>query len=447
MRNIKQAFSLNDVVIYYLLDYRKWHGNIDMNLLEYEREKQMEYLHLCRFHRSNYRLLDNDIVCDHMLITFGGSLYESALKLGKSGQESEDFRDVYDGLDRRYKDYLGKYGKAGLEELVAFLNNISSLRQLENLQENGNVLLKNGNVLLKNGSVLLKKAYSNLSDSRAKSLPIDDINTFSEEFLNLAGIFSITARFLLIDYANQNKVSIWPEMKAFPQITGDYNMTIPYMNNVFSFVDALRESKDKSIVDGREWPSSDVLDYGERVFNLEYDGKNFIHPYRYAYKAGFITFEAVTSEINRIGENNYRHDMKKVSWPINSPGKDYAPRTKEYVEPFLAMRKRYDDFSCQFKDEGLIQLVDFLNMLNADSRFDVDKDLERIYNSIPKKDGITFDKFVEMFLNLAGVCSPKARHVLADYALRYGITIYPEMVEVFPLFKDEHLKEKKVYSR
>lgn len=432
MRNIKQAFSLNDVVIYYLLDYRKWHGNIEMDLLEGERKKQMEYLHLCRLHRSNYRFLGNDIVCDHMLIDFMGSLYERTLKLGKSGQESEDFRDVYDGLDRRYKKYLDKYGKAGLEELVAFLNNISSLRQLENLQENG--------------SVLLEKAYSNLSGSRAKSLPIDDIKTFNEEFLNLASIFSITARFLLIDYANQNEVSIWPEMKAFPQIMGDYNVTIPYMNNVLSFVDALRESKDKSIVEGRELPSSDVLDYGERVFNLEYDGKNFIHPYRYAYKDGFITFEAVTSEINCMGENNYRHDMKKVSWPINSPGKDYVPRTKGYVEPFLAMRKRYDDFSCQFKDEGLIQLVDFLNMLNDDSRFDVDKDLNRIYNSIPKKDGITFDKFVEMFLNLAGVCSPKARHVLADYALRYGITIYPEMVEVFPLFKDEHLKKMKVYS-
>ena len=444
MRNIKQAFSLNDVVIYYLLDYRKCHGNIEMDRLEYEREKQMEYLHLCMLHRSNYRFLGNDIVCDHMLITFGGFLYESALKLGKSGQESEDFRDVYDGLDRRYKDYLGKYGKAGLEELVAFLNNISILKQLENLQENGSVLLKNDSVLLKNGSVLLKKAYSNLSGSRAKSLPIDDINTFSEEFLNLAGIFSITARFLLIDYANQNKVSIWPEMKAFPQIMGDYNMTIPYMNNVLSFVDSLRESKDKSIVDGRELPSSDVLDYGERVFNLEYDGKNFIHPYRYAYKAGFITFEAVTSEINHIGKNNYRHDMKKVSWPINSPGKEYVPRTKEYVEPFLAMRKRYDDFWSQFKDEGLIQLVDFLNMLNDDSRFDVDGELKRIYDSIPKKDGITIDKFVEMFLNLAGIYSPKARHVLAGYSADFGTTIYPEMAEVFPLFKDEHLKEKKV---
>lgn len=439
MRYIKQAFSLNDVVIYYLLDYRKCHGNIEMDLLESEREKQMEYLHLCRLHRSNYRFLGNDIVCDHMLITFGGFLYESALKLGKSGQESEDFRDVYDGLDRRYKDYLGKYGKAGLEELVAFLNNISSLRQLENLQENGSVLLKNG-------SVLLKKAYSNLSGSRAKSLPIDDINTFSEEFLNLAGIFSITARFLLIDYANQNKVSIWPEMKAFPQITGDYNVTIPYMNPVLSYIDSLRENKDKSIVEEREWPSADMIDYYEGVYNLEYDGKYFIHPYRYAYKDGFITFEAVTSEINCIGKNNYRHDMKQVSWPIFSPAKDYVPRTKEYLEPFLAMRKRYDDFGSQFKDEGLIQLVDFLNMLNDDSRFDVDKDLNRIYNSIPKKDGITFDKFVEMFLNLAGIYSPKARHVLAGYSADFGTTIYPEMAEVFPLFRDEHLKERKAYS-
>ena len=439
MRYINQAFLLNDVVINYLLDYRKCYGNIEIDLLKYEREKQMEYLHLCRLHRSNYRFLGNDIVCDHMLITFGGFLYESALKLGKSGQESEDFRDVYDGLDRRYKDYLGKYGKAGLEELVAFLNNISSLRQLENLQENGSVLLKNG-------SVLLKKAYSNLSGSRAKSLPIDDINTFSEEFLNLAGIFSITARFLLIDYANQNKVSIWPEMKAFPQITGDYNVTIPYMNPVLSYIDSLRENKDKSIVEEREWPSADMIDCYEGVYNLEYDGKYFIHPYRYAYKDGFITFEARTSEINCIGENNYRHDMKQLSWPINSPGKDYVPRTKEYVEPFLAMRKRYDDFGSQFKDEGLIQLVDFLNMLNDDSRFDVDKDLNRIYNSIPKKDGITFDKFVEMFLNLAGIYSPKARHVLAGYSADFGTTIYPEMAEVFPLFRDEHLKERKAYS-
>ena len=432
MRYINQAFLLNDVVINYLLDYRKCYGNIEIDLLKYEREKQMEYLHLCRLHRSNYRFLGNDIVCDHMLITFGGFLYESALKLGKSGQESEDFRDVYDGLDRRYKDYLGKYGKAGLEELVAFLNNISSLRQLENLQENG--------------SVLLEKAYNNLSNSRAKSLPIDDINTFREEFLNLAGIFSITARFLLIDYANQNKVSIWPEMKAFPQIMGDYNMTIPYMNPVLSYIDSLRENKDKSIVEEREWPSADMIDCYEGVYNLEYDGKYFIHPYRYDYKDGFITFEARTSEINCIGENNYRHDMKQLSWPINSPGKDYVPRTNEYVEPFLAMRKRYDDFGSQFKDEGLIQLVDFLNMLNADSRFDVDKDLNRIYNSIPKKDGITFDKFVEMFLNLAGIYSPKARHVLAGYSADFGTTIYPEMAEVFPLFRDEHLKERKAYS-
>ena len=430
MRYINQAFLLNDVVINYLLDYRKCHGNIEMDLLESEREKQMEYLHLCRLHRSNYRFLGNDIVCDHMLITFGGFLYESALKLGKSGQESEDFRDVYDGLDRRYKDYLGKYGKAGLEELVAFLNNISSLRQLENLQENG--------------SVLLEKAYNNLSDSRAKSLPIDDINTFREEFLNLAGIFSITARFLLIDYANQNKVSIWPEMKAFPQIMGDYNMTIPYMNPVLSYIDSLRENKDKSIAEEREWPSADMIDYYEGVYNLEYDGKYFIHPYRYDYKDGFITFEARTSEINCIGENNYRHDMKQLSWPINSPGKDYVPRTKEYVEPFLAMRKRYDDFGSQFKDEGLIQLVVFLNMLNDDSRFDVDGELKRIYDSIPKKDGITIDKFVEMFLNLAGVYSPKARHILAGYSADFGATIYPEMAEVFPLFRDEHLKEKKV---
>lgn len=444
MRNIKQAFSLNDVVIYYLLDYRKWHGNIEMDLLEGEREKQMEYLHLCRLHRSNYRLLDNDIVCDHMFITFGGFLYESALKFGKSGQESEDFRDVYDGLDRRYKDYLGKYGKAGLEELVAFLNNISSLRQLENLQENGSVLLKDGSVLLKNGSVLLKKAYSNLSGSRAKSLPIDDINTFSEEFLNLAGIFSITARFLLIDYANQNKVSIWPEMKAFPQIMGDYNMTIPYMNPILSYIDSLRENKDKSIAEGREWPSADMIDYYEGVYNLEYDGKDFVHPHKYVNKNGFITFDVKTSEIKHIGEENYRHDLKQLSWPINSPGKDYVPRTKEYVEPFLAMRKRYDDFGSQFRDEGLIQLVDFLNMLNDDSRFDVDKDLQRIYNSIPKKDGITLDKFVEMFLNLAGIYSPKARHILAGYSADFGTTIYPEMAEVFPLFRDEHLKEKKV---
>ena len=430
MRYINQAFLLNDVVINYLLDYRKCYGNIEIDLLKYEREKQMEYLHLDRLHRSNYRFLGNDIVCDHMLIDFDGSLNESTLNLGKSGQESEDFRDVYDGLDRRYKDYLGKYGKAGLEELVAFLNNISSLRQLENLQENG--------------SVLLEKAYNNLSNSRAKSLPIDDINTFSEEFLNLAGIFSITARFLLIDYANQNKVSIWPEMKAFPQIMGDYNMTIPYMNPVLSYIDSLRENKDKSIAEEREWPSADMIDYYEGVYNLEYDGKYFIHPYRYDYKDGFITFEARTSEINCIGENNYRHDMKQLSWPINSPGKDYVPRTKEYVEPFLAMRKRYDDFGSQFKDEGLIQLVVFLNMLNDDSRFDVDGELKRIYDSIPKKDGITIDKFVEMFLNLAGVYSPKARHILAGYSVDFGTTIYPEMAEVFPLFKDEHLKEKKV---
>ena len=432
MRYINQAFLLNDVVINYLLDYRKCYGNIEIDLLKYEREKQMEYLHLDRLHRSNYRFLGNDIVCDHMLITFGGFLYESALKLGKSGQESEDFRDVYDGLDRRYKDYLGKYGKAGLEELVAFLNNISSLRQLENLQENG--------------SVLLEKAYNNLSNSRAKSLPIDDINTFREEFLNLAGIFSITARFLLIDYANQNKVSIWPEMKAFPQIMGDYNVTIPYMNPVLSYIDSLRENKDKSIVEEREWPSADMIDCYEGVYNLEYDGKYFIHPYRYDYKDGFITFEARTSEINCIGENNYRHDMKQLSWPINSPGKDYVPRTKEYVEPFLAMRKRYDDFGSQFKDEGLIQLVVFLNMLNDDSRFDVDGELKRIYDSIPKKDGITIDKFVEMFLNLAGVYSPKARHILAGYSADFGTTIYPEMAEVFPLFRDEHLKERKAYS-
>ena len=430
MRYINQAFLLNDVVINYLLDYRKCYGNIEIDLLKYEREKQMEYLHLDRLHRSNYRFLGNDIVCDHMLIDFDGSLNESTLKLGKSGQESEDFRDVYDGLDRRYKDYLGKYGKAGLEELVAFLNNISSLRQLENLQENG--------------SVLLEKAYNNLSDSRAKSLPIDDINTFREEFLNLAGIFSITARFLLIDYANQNKVSIWPEMKAFPQIMGDYNMTIPYMNPVLSYIDSLRENKDKSIAEEREWPSADMIDYYEGVYNLEYDGKYFIHPYRYDYKDGFITFEARTSEINCIGENNYRHDMKQLSWPINSPGKDYVPRTKEYVEPFLAMRKRYDDFGAQFKDEGLIQLVVFLNMLNDDSRFDVDGELKRIYDSIPKKNGITIDKFVEMFLNLAGVYSPKARHILAGYSADFGTTIYSEMAEVFPLFKDEHLKEKKV---
>ncbi len=430
MRYINQAFLLNDVVINYLLDYRKCYGNIEIDLLKYEREKQMEYLHLDRLHRSNYRFLGNDIVCDHMLIDFDGSLNESTLNLGKSGQESEDFRDVYDGLDRRYKDYLGKYGKAGLEELVAFLNNISSLRQLENLQENG--------------SVLLEKAYNNLSNSRAKSLPIDDINTFREEFLNLAGIFSITARFLLIDYANQNKVSIWPEMKAFPQIMGDYNVTIPYMNNVLSFIDSLRENKDKSIAEEREWPSADMIDYYEGVYNLEYDGKYFIHPYRYDYKDGFITFEARTSEINCIGENNYRHDMKQLSWPINSPGKDYVPRTKEYVEPFLAMRKRYDDFGSQFKDEGLIQLVVFLNMLNADSRFDVDGELKRIYDSIPKKDDITIDKFVEMFLNLAGVYSPKARHILAGYSADFGTTIYSEMAEVFPLFKDEHLKEKKV---
>ncbi len=430
MRYINQAFLLNDVVINYLLDYRKCYGNIEIDLLKYEREKQMEYLHLDRLHRSNYRFLGNDIVCDHMLIDFDGSLNESTLKLGKSGQESEDFRDVYDGLDRRYKDYLGKYGKAGLEELVAFLNNISSLRQLENLQENG--------------SVLLEKAYNNLSDSRAKSLPIDDINTFREEFLNLAGIFSITARFLLIDYANQNKVSIWPEMKAFPQIMGDYNMTIPYMNPVLSYIDSLRENKDKSIAEEREWPSADMIDYYEGVYNLEYDGKYFIHPYRYDYKDGFITFEARTSEINCIGENNYRHDMKQLSWPINSPGKDYVPRTKDYVEPFLAMRKRYDDFGSQFKDEGLIQLVVFLNMLNDDSRFDVDGELKRIYDSIPKKDGITIDKFVEMFLNLAGVYSPKARHILAGYSADFGTTIYPEMAEVFPLFRDEHLKEKKV---
>ena len=430
MRYINQALLLNDVVINYLLDYRKCYGNIEIDLLKYEREKQMEYLHLDRLHRSNYRFLGNDIVCDHMLIDFDGSLNESTLNLGKSGQESEDFRDVYDGLDRRYKDYLGKYGKAGLEELVAFLNNISSLRQLENLQENG--------------SVLLKKAYNNLSDSHAKSLPIDDINTFREEFLNLAGIFSITARFLLIDYANQNKVSIWPEMKAFPQIMGDYNMTIPYMNPVLSYIDSLRENKDKSIAEEREWPSADMIDYYEGVYNLEYDGKYFIHPYRYDYKDGFITFEARTSEINCIGENNYRHDMKQLSWPINSPGKDYVPRTKEYVEPFLAMRKRYDDFGSQFKDEGLIQLVVFLNMLNADSRFDVDGELKRIYDSIPKKDDITIDKFVEMFLNLAGVYSPKARHILAGYSADFGTTIYSEMAEVFPLFKDEHLKEKKV---
>ena len=430
MRYINQAFLLNDVVINYLLDYRKCYGNIEIDLLKYEREKQMEYLHLDRLHRSNYRFLGNDIVCDHMLIDFDGSLNESTLNLGKSGQESEDFRDVYDGLDRRYKDYLGKYGKAGLEELVAFLNNISSLRQLENLQENG--------------SVLLEKAYNNLSNSRAKSLPIDDINTFREEFLNLAGIFSITARFLLIDYANQNKVSIWPEMKAFPQIMGDYNMTIPYMNPVLSYIDSLRENKDKSIAEEREWPSADMIDYYEGVYNLEYDGKYFIHPYRYDYKDGFITFEARTSEINCIGENNYRHDMKQLSWPINSPGKDYVPRTKEYVEPFLAMRKRYDDFGSQFKDEGLIQLVVFLNMLNDDSRFDVDGELKRIYDSIPKKDGITIDKFVEMFLHLAGVYSPKARHILAGYSVDFGTTIYPEMAEVFPLFKDEHLKEKKV---
>ena len=430
MRYINQALLLNDVVINYLLDYRKCYGNIEIDLLKYEREKQMEYLHLDRLHRSNYRFLGNDIVCDHMLIDFDGSLNESTLNLGKSGQESEDFRDVYDGLDRRYKDYLGKYGKAGLEELVAFLNNISSLRQLENLQENG--------------SVLLEKAYNNLSNSRAKSLPIDDINTFREEFLNLAGIFSITARFLLVDYANQNKVSIWPEMKAFPQIMGDYNMTIPYMNPVLSYIDSLRENKDKSIAEEREWPSADMIDYYEGVYNLEYDGKYFIHPYRYDYKDGFITFEARTSEINCIGENNYRHDMKQLSWPINSPGKDYVPRTKEYVEPFLAMRKRYDDFGSQFKDEGLIQLVVFLNMLNADSRFDVDGELKRIYDSIPKKDDITIDKFVEMFLNLAGVYSPKARHILAGYSADFGTTIYSEMAEVFPLFKDEHLKEKKV---
>ena len=425
MSCINQAFLLNSYVHYYLLYHINNHGKMIDGILESERSSKMEFLDIWYFHRCNYRLLGNDIVCDYMFTFPEVNSYMAPYEL-KGIKESEDFRDVYEGLDRRYRNYLDKYGKAGLEELVSFLNKISSFRESKKLP------------LL--GKEFLKEACSKLSAEKNR-------DAFNEEFLNLAGIFSIAARFLLIDYANQNKVSIWPEMKAFPQITGDYNMTIPYMNNVFSFVDALRESKDKSIVEGRELPSSDVLDYGERVFNLEYDGKNFIHPYRYAYKAGFITFEAVTSEINRIGENNYRHDMKKVSWPINSPGKDYAPRTKEYVEPFLAMRKRYDDFSCQFKDEGLIQLVDFLNMLNADSRFDVDKDLERIYNSIPKKDGITFDKFVEMFLNLAGVCSPKARHVLADYALRYGITIYPEMVEVFPLFKDEHLKEKKVYSR